>query len=210
MFGKFLSRAHFLIAVVLSCAFCASCTFPERTGYSRKIGDYKPIAKHSKATKQEIKPETKKTVSAADKPASKKSAAPEKKQAPATPSKKYSSLREYTDSWTGVKYVYGGASRSGTDCSGYIMNIYRDVYGVNLPHKASMIYEDQRFTKVSRSDLKEGDLVFFGDFWGISHIGISLGGETFSHASTSRGVTQDNLSAKYYDSRYKGARRLKK
>lgn len=205
MFGKFFSRAHFLFAVILSCVFCVSCTFPERTGYSRKIGDYKPVAKHTKA-KQQSKP----APVAADKPASKKSAAPPKKQAPATPSKKYSSLREITDSWTGTKYVYGGASRSGTDCSGYVLNIFRDFYGVNLPHKASIIYDDPRFTKVSRSDLKEGDLVFFGDFWGISHIGIYLGDDIFSHASTSRGVTTDKLSAKYYDSRYKGARRLKK
>ena len=211
-------------SLFLSITFLTSCSFPVRTGYDRKIGDYKPVPsaqKSSTTTAQNTssskdsgsKAETAKVAKAANpatQPAPKVSTAPVKKQAPASSGKKYSSLKEYTDSWKGTKYVYGGSSRKGTDCSGYMMNIYRDFYGVSLDHKASMIYEDSRFTKVSRGDLKEGDLVFFGDFWGISHIGIYLKDDVFSHASTSKGVTESKLSEKYFDSRYKGARRLKR
>lgn len=214
-------------SLFLSITFLTSCSFPVRTGYDRKIGDYKPVPsaqKSSTTTAQNTssskdsgsKAETAKVAKVAKaanpatQPAPKVSTAPVKKQAPASSGKKYSSLKEYTDSWKGTKYVYGGSSRKGTDCSGYMMNIYRDFYGVSLDHKASMIYEDSRFTKVSRGDLKEGDLVFFGDFWGISHIGIYLKDDVFSHASTSKGVMESKLSEKYFDSRYKGARRLKR
>ena len=226
-----LLRASLAMFLVMILGIFSACTFPVRTGYDRKIGDYKPIPQATQAAPKQSSSETvatpakksgeqvaqapekaatKQRENPATQPAPKKSTAPAAKQATPASSKKYSSLKEYTESWRGTKYVYGGSSKSGTDCSGYIMNIYRDMYGVSLPHKASMIYDDERFTKVSRGDLKEGDLIFFGDFWGISHIGIFLGDDIFSHASTSRGVVTDKLSANYYDSRYKGARRLKK
>lgn len=233
-------RHHFAISMLLLAFlfFSSSCTFPVRTGYDRKIGAYKPVpSANSKQVSQEkpkqttpnenssqaapkntTQPQNKvqetataKTSTPPPQPEQKKSVATApKQQAKAAPSKKFSSLKEYTDSWNGTKYVYGGSSRSGTDCSGYIMNIFRDVYGVDLPHSASTIYDDSRFSKVSRDDLKEGDLVFFGDFWGISHIGIYMGSDNFSHASTSKGVMTSKLSDKYWDSRYKGGRRLNK
>ncbi|MCF0225000.1 MAG: C40 family peptidase [Fibrobacter sp.] len=215
-----LLRVFFAIflSVFFAGGLLCSCTFPVRTGYDRKIGDYKRVSSATATAKVDGQVAAKPQSVPSQKTQSEKKQnqqAPQRSvveapKAKPTPSKKRSSLKEYTESWRGTKYVYGGSSKSGTDCSGYIMNVYRDVYGVSLPHKASMIYSDERFTKVSRGDLKEGDLVFFGDFWGISHIGVYLGDDTFSHASTSRGVVTDKLSAKYYESRYQGARRLKK
>lgn len=207
------------LVLFLGIAMLTSCSFPTRTGYSRKLGAYKPVptaqkqesapAQSQPATTQTAAAEsTKKAANPATQPAPKVSTAPAKKQAKASSGKKYATLKEYTDSWKGTKYVYGGSSRKGTDCSGYIMNVFRDFYGVSLDHKASAIYEDTRFTKVNRGSLKEGDLVFFGDFWGISHIGVYLSDGNFSHASTSKGVMESNLDEKYFDSRYKGARRL--
>ncbi len=206
-------------ALFLSIVMLTSCSFPTRTGYSRKLGAYKPVPTAQKqepaqasasTTAAQTSDSTKiaKAANPATQPAPKKSTAPAKQQTKASGGKKYSTLKEYTDSWKGTKYVYGGSSRKGTDCSGYIMNVFRDFYGVSLDHKAAAIYKDTRFTQVSRSSLKEGDLVFFGDFWGISHIGVYLSDGNFSHASTSKGVMISNLEEKYFDSRYKGARRL--
>lgn len=207
------------LVLFLGIAMLTSCSFPTRTGYSRKLGAYKPVPAPQKtaeaapsaasATTQTASADTtKKVANPATQPAPKKSTAPVKQQTKASGGKKYATLKEYTDSWKGTKYVYGGSSRKGTDCSGYIMNVFRDFYGVSLDHQAAAIYKDTRFTQVSRSSLKEGDLVFFGDFWGISHIGVYLSDGNFSHASTSKGVMISNLDEKYFNSRYKGARRL--
>ena len=57
--------------------------------------------------------------------------------------------------------------------------------------------------------LREADLIFFGSFWRISHVGIYLGGDRFIHASSSRGVIISNLNEKYYKNKYQGARRFK-
>ena len=72
-----------------------------------------------------------------------------------------------------------------------------------------MMYKDERGKSVSRGNLREADLIFFGSFWKISHVGIYLGGDRFIHASSSRGVIISNLNEKYYRNKYQGARRFK-
>ena len=62
---------------------------------------------------------------------------------------------------------------------------------------------------MSRGNLREGDLLFFGSFWNISHVGIYLSGDRFIHASSSRGVVISNLNEKYYRNKYQGARRFR-
>lgn len=74
--------------------------------------------------------------------------------------------------WLGVPYVYGGASRSGVDCSGLTQQVYA-AFGVSLPHNAAAQFGHG--TPVSSPG--PGDLVF-GDFTGggIGHVGIATGG----------------------------------
>lgn len=189
------------LAFLLLCLFLVSCTFPARSGYDRKIGAYKPApsAQQKAAAKQAAKQSGTKTASANSAQSRSNDAAKQRQ---------YSSLEDMVKSWLGTPYVWGGASRSGTDCSGYVMNLYKDYYGISISHKASMIYDDSRATKVSRDKLKEGDLVFFGNFFKITHVGIYLSDDRFSHASSSRGVIISKLSEKYYAERYKGARRF--
>lgn len=111
-------------------------------------------------------------------------------------------------SWRGVRYRYGSASRSGTDCSGFTSQLYRSV-GVSLPRTSRA--QAQVGQRVGKSSLKSGDLVFFRTSRGnrISHVGIYQGNGKFIHASNPRGgVMVSSLSDGYYAKRFVTARRV--
>lgn len=79
--------------------------------------------------------------------------------------------------YLGAPYRWGAAGPNSFDCSGFTMFVYRQV-GVSLPHSSrAQIGYGQR---VSRADLKPGDLVFFGS--PIHHVGIYVGGNRYIHA----------------------------
>ncbi len=110
--------------------------------------------------------------------------------------------------YRGTRYRYGGSARGGFDCSGFTRYVYGQK-GVALPHNAAAQFS--RGTRVSKSDLKAGDLVFFQTTRrSISHVGIYVGGGKFVHASSAGGrVRVDSLNSGYYSNRYRGARRVK-
>ena len=122
---------------------------------------------------------------------------------------KPTNLEKYAKEWLGAKYVYGAANKKKTDCSGYVMQVYKGFYGISLDHSSQHMFDDGRGYSIRRSKLQEGDLVFFGNFWKISHVGIYLKGNRFIHASTSSGVIITPMDDKYWASKYKGARRFK-
>jgi cell wall-associated NlpC family hydrolase len=74
-------------------------------------------------------------------------------------------------SFIGVPYVWGGASRSGVDCSGLIMLAY-DAAGIYLPHYSGSQYEDT--TRVPLIDIEPGDLLFYG-YDGDEHVAMYVG-----------------------------------
>ena len=109
----------------------------------------------------------------------------------------------------GSRYVMGGTSRSGFDCSGFVRYILGATNGVALPRTATEQY--YHGSKIPDGLLKPGDLVFFKNTYkrGISHVGIYVGGGEFVHAANShKGVRMDHLSDRYYQSHYAGARRV--
>ena len=115
-------------------------------------------------------------------------------------------LEKIAMSYIGVPYRYGGTSAKGMDCSGYIYRVYLRTYGLRLPHSSSALYHLGKI--VSKSDLKSGDLVFFGNKWKISHSGIYLRNGIFLHASSSKGISKASLESRYFRTRYRGARRI--
>ena len=105
-------------------------------------------------------------------------------------------------SYLGAPYVWGGASPSGFDCSGFVMYVFAQV-GVSLPHNAAAQYGYG--TPVSRGSLQPGDLVFFD---GLGHVGIYVGGNSFIHAPHTGDVVKISSLSGWYSSTYVGARRL--
>ncbi len=116
---------------------------------------------------------------------------------------------DYAATLLGCKYVYGGNSPSGFDCSGYVKYVFAH-FGVNLSRTSASQYSNS--VRISKSDLNVGDLVFFSQTRGsskVGHVGIYVGGGQFIHAaSPGKGVRYDSLSDSYYSSHYIGSGRV--
>lgn len=110
----------------------------------------------------------------------------------------------------GTRYVWGGTSTSGFDCSGFTGYVYSR-HGTRLPRTAKE--QATRGQSVGKDNLKKGDLVFFKTTRSdrISHVGIYIGEGKFVHASSGGGkVRVNNLSDGYYSKRFAGAKRVAK
>ena len=122
-----------------------------------------------------------------------------------------SSIAAVAQQYLGIRYVYGGASPSGFDCSGFTMYVYQQS-GYALPHTATGQWQSGLGTKVwSISALQPGDLVFFNDparnaGKACSHAGIYVGDGQFIHSSSSRsnGVIISSLTSGYYNTYFVG------
>lgn len=115
-------------------------------------------------------------------------------------------LKKSIDEVVGTPYEWGGTTPKGFDCSGFILYIFNQ-YDTKLPRTSKSM--SQIGDKVAKDDLLPGDLVFFNTFGeGVSHAGIYIGDGDFAHASSSKGVSINNLSEKYYAKRYITARRV--
>ena len=119
-------------------------------------------------------------------------------------------LYETIGDWYGTPYKYGGCSKSGVDCSCFVGNVFKDVYGVSLKRSAHDIYENNG-TPVAKDKLKEGDFVFFtNNNKRVSHVGIYLKDGMFAHSSTSRGVMISKLDNSYWKQHFFKGGRLKR
>ncbi len=143
-------------------------------------------------------------------------AKPSRTYPPSTPpsSKEIASVIEAARAYTGTPYRSGGNDASGIDCSGLICTVYSEV-GIKVPRISWQQSEYGREVS-SISEIRPGDWLFFvpeaGKEGYVSHAGIvtDVRGQQeiiFIHASSSRGVREDNLFSTYFKGRFVKAMR---
>ena len=115
------------------------------------------------------------------------------------------SVVEIAKKLTGVKYVWGGATPAGFDCSGFIYYAFNQS-GKKISRLSSEGYFDRSYYV---NNPEPGDLVFFQNTYksGISHMGIYVGGGQFIHAG-SNGVEIASVSNSYWKSKFNGYKKF--
>lgn len=105
-------------------------------------------------------------------------------------------------------YLWGGTSKHGIDCSGFIQAIMYQALGVSLPRTS---YEQSNVgVDVAKEDLKFGDLLFF-DTRGrgrVSHVGMYVGDGYFVHSGSKTGVAVASLESEFYSRVFLKAKRV--
>ena len=117
-------------------------------------------------------------------------------------------LNDQLNNWHGTPYRYGGMSRSGVDCSGFVWRTLKDRF--NLPMDRVTTGDLLHMgVRVSKQQLRPGDLVFFRIHGGM-HVGFYDTDHNFLHASASQGVMRSSLDNPYWNRVFYQARRLPK
>lgn len=123
-------------------------------------------------------------------------------------SKSLTTLIKGAYSLIGKPYVYASAGPNSFDCSGFTYYLFKTHLGITLPRSSYL--QPAGGTKIERSELRPGDLVFFGAAGSrISHVGLYIGDGNMIHASSGRGVIRiDTIDSGWYYGRYKTAARV--
>jgi cell wall-associated NlpC family hydrolase len=120
---------------------------------------------------------------------------------------KNTKMFDFIDDWYGTPYHLGGTTKKGVDCSAFSQFLFASVYGLSIPRTAREQYNST--SRISRTQLTEGDLIFFNTRGGISHVGVYLQNNKFVHASTSGGVMISDIFDEYWAKKFVGVGRLK-
>jgi cell wall-associated NlpC family hydrolase len=115
-------------------------------------------------------------------------------------------LANFALSLRGTRYVYGGATLEGFDCSGLVFYTHRH-FGLDVPRTSSEQADEAE--SVKQRKLQRGDLVFFRiDSRKVNHVGIYIGHRQFVHApGAGKPVTIDSLDSDFYADAYDSAGR---
>lgn len=111
-------------------------------------------------------------------------------------------LYSFIDQWFGTRYLWGGTTKDGIDCSAFVQKMYQSVF--NEPILRTAITQFGMCKLFTNEDsLKEGDLVFFKTIGNnISHVGVYLKNNYFVHSCSSKGVTISSLDNNYWSAVY--------
>ncbi len=115
-------------------------------------------------------------------------------------------LLRHFQKWEGAPYRFGGNSKYGVDCSGFVHIAFRDVLGIEVPRSTQLLARTGR--RVSYRRLTAGDIVLFKTSRTGLHTGIYVGNNQFIHASKSKGVMLSKLSPYWQRAYYKSVRVL--
>lgn len=108
--------------------------------------------------------------------------------------------------YMGTKYVWGGTTPAGFDCSGFVQYLYAK-QGIKLPRTT---YEQIKVGQhIDRKNLQPGDIVFFSDNGNVHHEGLYIGNNQFIHAPHTGDVVKiSSLNEPYYAQQFAGGRRV--
>ncbi|MFD1802778.1 C40 family peptidase [Mixta tenebrionis] len=117
-------------------------------------------------------------------------------------------LNDQLSRWHGTPYRYGGLSRRGVDCSGFVYLTFRERFNLQLPRTTRA--QTDIGTRIDKDQLLPGDLLFFKTGRGDNglHVGIYDSDNQFIHASTSQGVIRSSLDNRYWQKVFWQARRI--
>jgi cell wall-associated NlpC family hydrolase len=110
--------------------------------------------------------------------------------------------------YKGIPFKYGGTTKRGFDCSGFVNAVYFNAFNIDLPRTTTLM--SKQGEKKSKSNLKPGDLVFFRPSRKYMHMGIYVGDGQFMHSSTSKGIIKSKLNNLYWKNKYRFSRRILK
>lgn len=116
------------------------------------------------------------------------------------------SLYAQYEQWKNTPHRFGGLSRNGIDCSGFVHVTFKSRLGIILPRSTE--FQAELGEEINKSKLRAGDLVFFRTAKSGRHVGMYLEDGKFLHASTSQGVIISALTENYWKSAYWKAKRL--
>lgn len=182
-----------IVAAVAALTLCGGCSSSRKAASVRKqaVGYRKPSAQPARSCQS----------GQAQGASSGKLAQQSKKLGITVTAKDNPKLYAFAAEWVGAPYKYGGNSKSGVDCSGLTHIAYKTVYGRTISRTSAGILTDN-CKRIDKSQLAEGDLVFFRTDGRKSsvpnHVGIYLKNGMFLHASTSKGVVVSSLNSDYY------------
>ena len=114
-------------------------------------------------------------------------------------------LKEYR-SWKGTPHRMGGNTKKGVDCSGFVHQIYKRTFNMEIPRSTKLLM--RAGIRIKKKELKPGDIVTFRPPTFPRHVGIYVSGNKFIHASKSKGVAMTDLNNSYWKKCYFSSRRL--
>lgn len=116
---------------------------------------------------------------------------------------------QFSHRFLGLPYTWGGTSSFGYDCSGFVQMLMRQ-RGYYIPRDADVQAAWSDFESVTVSDLRAGDLLFFGNKDKITHTGMYIGNGKFIQATVhEHPVIQISSLDKYWRSSLQAQRRVK-